>query len=304
MKDQLIGNSKANQISLLGSLGPSVFLHAYNYARPNKSETNPLVKFYYLLVTSDVEAVFNSMSEYINDINDEAERMVLIAYFKGYLNMYSLERNVQPFIYYFGGFRRSRKIMDTSAFVRMALETSIDVLFEQTLRESTPLHKIINVSNIDVKIISKMFYNIAINVYSLSDIKQDSFCGACKKIKTRLAAISSPFPSVRKLINAIFPSKYVRSSIRTKKVERTDKYDYLNLRKNTWRHPTAGVEINADFLQLFNDAKEENQYVNMIVKKVANRKSIKSDLKEFCMDINYFGFQYNTEPIFLDSVRE
>lgn len=302
MRNQLIGTSRENNVTLLGAQGPSVFLHCRNMLKTNKTgRLEPSINFYHLLTTDKINKTFNRIAHYIKTQKDVRTKSVLTAYFRGYLNAYSLERNIQPYVYYFGGYSRSYLDKSVNQYLlnRINLETRLDILYEQSIKEKTPLKSIIRVNKDEVRMISEMFYHVAIDIYSLANISKNTFYYNYFRMRRDLKFFeSNSYLSLRRLINKFRGSPYLSALKRTKRVERTDTYDFLNLRKNKWLHPTAGIEVDLTFSNLVTEAREETPFVNSIIKKLGQNIDISRDINNFCMNINYQGFQSGTEPIF------
>lgn len=302
MRNQLIGSSRENNISLLGAQGPTVFLHGGNFLGKTLKADAPEFEFYQLLSQRKTAEVFNSMVYYIQKEDDLSVKTLLIAYLRGYLNAYSLERNIQPYIFYFSGYERTSTLVNDQFLKRVFLETQLDVLYEQSIREKTPLKNLLPVNKSSIKEISKMFYHVALDVFSLPNITKKSFLKSFYRMRRKLKFLGSPKYSIKKIVTKLFPSSYINVLARGQKVEKTDTYDFLNLRKQEWRHPTTGFPINLSFLELINEVRGETPFLNSITKRVEQQKTVEQEIRSFCMGINFFGIKEETEPIFFKPI--
>ena len=302
MKNQLIGTSRENNIVLLGSQGPFVFFYGFSFLRLDGYIGNPAFEYYSLLTKQSIYETFTIMFNYIRKETDKSKREVLLNYVRGYLNGYAFSRNTQPFIYYFGGYEKSDSPWDTYSLARYSLETKLDILYEQSIRESTTFKSIFRISKEDLSVISEMFYNLAIDVYSLMMITKKTFSDSYHEMRNRLAISNNESGFLFGVFLKLLKKEQVNVFMRGKRVEDTDKFDFLNLRKKKWQHPSEGFEIDITFLDLVEEAKEEIPFINSILKNLKAGKDVDRALLEFCMNLNYCGFPINSEPSFFDDV--
>ena len=302
MRHQLIGATRENSIVLLGAQGPSVFFYGFSFLREDAYVDDPCFSYYSLLINSNVFDVFKLMFSYIDKETNSDKKNVLLLYVRGYLNAYTLLRNTQPYIIYFGGYEQSSSPWNQFALNRYSLETRLDILYELAIKESTSFKSMFRVARDDISIISEMFYNLAIDAFSLPNITKKTFTHAYQNMKRRLMDLNSESASLPKMVLSLMKKPQVNVFFRSKRVTQTDKYDFLNLRKKVWQHPSAGTPIDITFLDLINEAKEEIVYINAILKDFNNGKTIDTQLKEYIMDLNYSGLVVGTEPKHFDLI--
>ena len=302
MKNQLIGTNRENNIVLLGAQGPSVFFYGFAFLREDSYVGNPCYQYYNLLVKDSVFETLKTMFDFVSIQVDETKKTVLLAYLRGYLNAYSLSRNTQPYVYYFGGYEVSNSPWDKHSLNRYSLETKLDILYEQSIRESTPFKQIFRVAKDDVLAISEMFYHLAIDVYSLPNITKRTYYNAYSSMKTRLSILNGESVAFSRTILSMMNKNHVNVFIRSNRVEHTDKYDFLNLRKRIWKHPSEGVELDITFLDLINEVKDETLLINAILRDFTAGKDITKQLKHYSMNLNYLGLPIDRDPIYFDVI--
>jgi len=304
MKNQLVGNSRENNITLLGAQGPTVFFHNLNFTSTRKWVDDPSFQFYSLLTTTSIPKVFVAMFNFVRRQRDDYVKTVLTAYIRGYLNAYTLARNLQPYIYYFGGFDNSNEFGSVFTLNRLYLQTRVDILYEQAINERTAIKNIVHVAPEELMLISDMFYNVAIDVYSLGDISKKTFSDAYYKMRKKLGSFALGSTSSKKMLSDDFEPTIFTALARAKRVENTDAYDFLNLREKTWKHPVSGFEINFNFMTLVEEAKEEIPFINTILKKFAQNIYVEKEITDFCMGINYKGVPLKQAPTYCNVIFE
>ena len=304
MKNQLIGESRENDIVLLGSQGPSIFFYGFSFLREDAFVGNASFEYYQLLIKQSIYETFKVMFNYISKEESEVKKNILLLYVRGFLNSYSFSRNTQPYIYYFGGYEASNTPWDKSSLRRFELETKLDILYQQAVKEDTALKNIFRINKDDLQVISEMFYNLAIDVYSLFSIRKNTFFKNYMNMKRRLFILNNEMTFLPKLILKWMQKPQTHAFFRSNTVAQTDRYDFLNLRKNKWKHPTEGYEVDITYVELVDEAKEEIPFINAILKEYKAGHDITKPLRQFSMDLNYCGLPIGSEPKYFDVLFE
>ncbi|MCH5180961.1 MAG: hypothetical protein J1F32_07085 [Erysipelotrichales bacterium] len=284
----LAKHDKYFDVLALAGQGPDpFFFFGYNFKK--REDTKEIRDFGTLLHHIDIAPIYNFMIKYAISKSGE-EKEVLLAYVRGFMYHYCLDRNTHPYIFYISGFSDDEKEKRKYFLEHAKVEASIDALVYKKCKETKSLKHMINVKDSHLKIISKMFYFLGKKHFSIDYVKEDSFYLAVKDMCLVNRILNSPL-KVKKLFFMIFFKNHELNIMSGPlKLNSLKKYDLFNSSKQKWLNCVNGNIRFESFYELFDNAKSDAAVVNEIMTKAHDGEDVFKDLEKFTHNIDHDGF--------------
>ena len=224
-----------------------------------------------------------STRDYLIDMTRQLKANYTIdsySYYLGFLCHYALDVFLHPYVYYHTGlYNKDDKSTYKYRGLHLKFERAIDAAL--VLKEKNkPLRKLkitkecFPVKEVDESV-TKMMGNVINNKFKITNGKELMILSINQMYNT-LNRINSDRFGIKKVFYKIFDL----FNIQDLKIQdlsffvKLDKFDYLNLQKNTWHHPITNEAYNSSVIEIYDQAK--NFAIDLITKTAMYLKGNKS----------------------------
>ena len=283
---------KHKKIFYLGSQGPDPFFY-YGYTTPFKSNIKDVRAFGTYLHEMDSFVSFSFLLDYAKKEEDRAKEEVLLAFIKGLMSHYVLDRTCHPYIFYKTGFPLGGTIY---SFYHSILETDIDVLIEDYYKDYPSYKEILNINNEELKLVSKMMYELA-KFLNQKRIDEKTYYKSVKTMLTVNRIINSKVFGFRKFIFSHLMKRSAINAMSHPKLKRLNKnIDYLNLKENEWNNVVTNEVVGKEsFIDLIDKAHLDLAHVLQLIDDIYYNDLDKEPLNEFIDQIDHDGIKIGQE---------
>lgn len=283
----------------LGSQGPDPFFY-YGYTTPWKKNIKEIRNYGSYLHSIDSYVVFSFLLDYVKKIEDKEEEEILLAFVKGLMSHYILDRTCHPYIYYKTGFPLGGTIY---TFYHSLFETYIDVLIEDYFNDHPSYKKMLKIKNKNLRLISEMMYELAKHL-NYSGVKEDSYYKSVKTMLTVNRVINSKIFGFRKwLFTHIMKKSAINAMSHPKLKHISTDLDVLNTKGKEW-HNFVTNEIVGDysFIELMDKAKVDLAHCLDLIDDIYYNDLDKEPLNEFIAKIDHNGVKIGEDMKYFDLV--
>ncbi len=240
---------------LLGSNGPDILYYYQAMPWQDQSLNQKVADYGHVVHSSKINEFYNEALNFINYIQDEYRKEVLISYLAGHLQHWALDSLAHPFVFYRSGSLEGRRPYDHYRYESMIDSLMITYVKRRRLQE-LKAKRFVDVSDEERRIIASFYQRMLDTVFG---IKEDPIVieDAIKTFKKTLTYLYDPNNISMNMLQAIekrvnIPWKF-SSHVVSSKIEA--KYDVLNLKHDTWSNPTNPDEISTQsFVDLYNQS--------------------------------------------------
>ena len=289
IKENRDNNDPDFDVMRLATQGPDVFFF-YGFVLKKRPNRRKVILF----------------GRYLHRANSVKPYLFLIEYAKAskldwlykYVNAlfahYVLDRNVHPYVYYKTGFHDDPKIQRKVFHNHhVEFEAVIDLIYSKERNTFVKPVKTIKVDKSKVKIVSKMFYELAKYV-GYEGINEKTYYKAYKDMKFVQRVLYSRF-GIKKTLFKIFGLRYPYCMSMPMKDKKYLKYDILNKNKNTWFDCVENIERNESFYELVAKAKDELHDIDILFEEWKDKDVDIKKLEEFINNIDHTGFEVDAK---------
>lgn len=292
INDLISKDDKYHDLISLAGQGPDpFFFYGFSFSkRQNKKEVQAFGTFLHHI---DPSVVYNYMFEYVK--RHQKHKEILLAFIKGFMFHYCLDRNAHPYIFYSSGFSNDSKEAKKYGLKHATFESYLDAL--EMKKHNLKLSKkvMLNCNDKELKIVSKMFKYLALDLFNNKYIDELSYYNGVKDMRFVYSFLASPL-KIKKILFMAFahntPLNAMSDPLNVKKLE---KYDIFNEKHNKWLNATNGNMRFESFFDLYENAKVDASKVCYIIDKFNNREDVKDNLTKFTYEINHDGFKVGSE---------
>ncbi len=199
---------------------------------------------------TDGKKFFTSLFKSYDEITDEQQKKIFLAFILGQYAHHLLDKNAHPFVYYYSGFNEEGRLKGRFHYEHANFESEIDscladIYPEIDFRDHTEDalktdKKILHAIDKPLKNAMKDFLNVKVSKrYYTNSVKN--------------------MISMQKMSNHRWIRKITGKHSMFNALYTDDEYskDPLNLKHQTWYHPVTNEKRNDSFLDILNKVKEE-----------------------------------------------
>ena len=241
---------------------------------------------------SDGERFFKLLLEEVNNIEDEKERQVFLAFTFGHYAHYLLDSKAHPFIYYFSGFSEGGHLKGHYHYDHPQFEGYIDISLvgrrEKYSYLATQPQKMLNIEDDKLKIISKHFNVVLSNMFE-KKMPKNTYYNSIRSMRWFYSVLNSGGEWKRPLFG--------KGRLGALRLPRKRNDRILNEEHLEWKNPGSGEVSSKSFLELYDESLEK-------LTEVFDGLSSKNDIKfeEFNNEFNknYAGIKITETMTFKD----
>lgn len=284
-----VKNEKYFDVVALAGQGPDPFFF-YGYSLAKRKNVKEVRQFGTLLHHMDIAPVYNFLLNYATSKSGE-EQEVLLAFIKGLMYHYALDRNTHPYIFYISGFSELPEEKRKYSLEHAKVESAIDAIMKKKCHEKKNINQMLKVSKAHLKLISKMFYCLGNYYFNFAYIQEDTYEKCVKDMRLVNHVLNSPLKIKKLIFMTLFKSHELNAMSAPLNVTKLKKYDLFNSRKQKWLNCVNGNIRFESFYELFDNAKKETESINHIISLAKGGLDVLEDLEEFVRGIDHDGFQ-------------
>lgn len=285
VKENINANDYYKNVIELGGQGPDVFFF-YGYSLIKRKNIPEIQSFGTLLHHIDIAKSYYFLLKYAK--NNEHKKL-LLSYIKGLFMHYVLDRNIHPYVFYRTGFSSDKEKKKDFSLSHVAFETILDVYFSREHHTFNKPSKYIHTKKKYVRIISKMFYELAKHL-NIPFINENSFYLAYKDMRTSQKMLFSRFGIKKYLFNKYMHNTIINAMSMPMKVEKYDSYDFLNKDHNEWADCVYNTKRHESINDLYHNAINELSNLDKILEKTIVGTLLIEDVESFIHGIDHDGF--------------
>ena len=287
IKENIDNKDKYFMETALGGQGPDVFFfYGYSFSiRENKKLVNNFGTYLHHI---DISEAYSKMIEYANQSNDKE---LLLAYIRGVLMHYILDRNLHPYIFYRSGFEMKDEEKEYYRFLvqHQYFESGLDNLYSKLHKTRQNPKKCVKIPTQSLVAITRMYYWLAKEL-NYEGIEPDTFIDSYEDMRFALSFLYSPL-KIKKLFFRLFKKNTVVDSLSlpltTKQAKRED---FLNFKKMEWKDCITGESRYESLDELVAKSKEETKQIDDLFANPSLKK-----MKAFVNEIDHDGFKINSK---------
>lgn len=291
--NDLIKNDKYQDLISLSGQGPDPFFF-YGYSLSKRKNKDEIRKFGTLLHHVDPWPIYSFMIKYAS--KDKKHRGFLLAFTRGFMYHYCLDRNLHPYIFYISGFSNKSEEKKYYSYKHAEVESAIDAMIKEKFNIDKKIPELLEVDEDKLKIISKMFYELANNVFQNKYVDELSYYYGVKDMMFTYKYLNSKFVNV---FVKIFMKKHIANALSLPKSNDYVKYDLFNEAGNKWLNCVNGNIRFETVFDLIENAKHDAHLVDSIIMSKSQEK-LNEKLQGFTKNIDHDGFPINSEKKFFD----
>ncbi|NCA96937.1 MAG: hypothetical protein EOM77_01960 [Bacteroidia bacterium] len=285
-----------NDIMHVGAQGPDVFFF-YGYSLRKRINIKAVRDFGTYLHHIDISKAYYYLLRY-TDRSTGRDKEILSSYVRGLFLHYIMDRNCHPFVFYRTGFAKDDKDKGYYFAAHASYESYIDALIKERFAIKGAPRKAIKADAKKVRLVSKMMYDLAKDVFHNDTIKEDSFYIAWKDMCFCQFIFHSPLGVKKAIFRIAAPKGAINAMTTPRKVRHNDVLDVLNDHKEAWADCVSGKSRDESFLELIAKASDEVD----VFEKLISDKYEEKDLKAFIANIDHDGFMVDANKQYFKSV--
>lgn len=263
------------KLVLMGSQGPDPL---FFYGRVFPWRNHKISKVGSRLHTKSVSKTICDMIEIASKETNQNKRRKVFSYLYGYFMHYILDRKIHPYVYYFSYPNNDKRLFYSD---HILFETFLDMKWSMYNNEIIDFPKMLKIDKNSRKLVSEFYYKVAPN------LKLNSFYKAYNEM-CFIRKITNHNYLIKKIFNLIgLRNSSINHAIYPKKYE--DKMDVLNLKKEEFANPETNEIFHKSFIELFNEAVLEGNYINKLLKAIYNEEDQLDNIKQFINNIDFNG---------------
>ena len=292
IKENIDNKDKYFMETALGGQGPDVFFF-YGYSLSKRENKHPIRYFGTYLHHIDIAEVYFKLIDYANKSQDKE---VLLAYIRGLLMHYILDRNVHPYIFYRSGFVSSGSKEDefNNLLSHAYFESGLDKIYSTRHKTLQNPKKCVKIPNSSLVAITRMWYWIAKEM-KYEGIEPDTFIDCYEDMRFALGALSSPLKIKKFFFHLIKRNTLVDALSFPFTNKKAIKEDYLNTSKREWKNCVTGDSRNESVDELVANAVAETREIDTLLNEPSSKK-----MKTFIHEIDHDGFKVGATKKYFD----
>lgn len=277
-----------NKVYNIGTQGPDPFFF-YEYGIRKLPNSKKIAQIGHFLHDINPIITFNYFVKLIKNEHNEYTRKVLKDYLFGIVSHYALDSTAHSYIFYKSGFVTEEDKNSKKFFLSHAtIEHNIDVLIRDKYGYKINPIQALKIKNKDLKIISNTWYKYLKDTFKYDYISQNNFQIGLKRMRFIYKILYSKTGFRKAIFNKFFHNSAL-NAFSHPRIKKVLPYDFLNLKKEAYKHPVTGVESNYSFIELMEKGKERYNLLATEIEKLINEYYNDNKLKEIIDDIDHNG---------------
>ena len=291
-----LDRSMYKRLGNVGSQGPDVFF--FYGIHPPRKNAKEVRKFGVFLHDIDMADGYIYLINYA--LNHEADRDLLFHFIKGFIAHYLLDRNTHPYIFYRTNLPQTKKSKaKDEALSHSAFETSIDTYYALRCNLDHNTVKLLSAKSFEVKIVSKMIYMMAKDVYHNPYIKENTYYNAWKDMKVLEGVFNSRFGIKKFFFKHLFKHSMLNVMSHPYSVTYNNvDIDFMNFERNVWLHPVTGEKHYDTFYDLYQKSESELSAFNFILDNIAITPNWPDLIKKMTHNIDHRGVEVGSKMVY------
>ena len=279
-------------IFFLGSQGPDVFFF-YGYHPFIKKNRRLISGFGTELHDIDLTKAYAFIRNYAEEYPNH--RDLILSYLKGLFSHYVLDRRTHPYIFYSTLFDSHENKPKEYARMHALFETYVDVLYREKYSYINSTFAMIKCNKEDIKVLSKMYYHLAKELFPFFPLEENSFYKAYKSMAFALKVLYSKKGFKKSFFDSFMKKSLINAMSHPRKLpEEVLKLDLLNNNKTYWKNPVTGDRFNSSFEELNELARRDFETVILAM----DNKDFEAFLSSFVVDTDHRGCPINGRMTF------
>lgn len=227
---------------------------------------------------------------------------LLFAYIDGLLMHYVVDCACHPYIFYFTGYtdrpEDSAKVHHHYNFSHMCFEVDIDFVYAKQKGTFQRVDRVLALNNHDLKIISKMWYDVNLTVQKVPYIRPTSFYWAIKDYRYAQRVAWDKKGWKKKFAKKVFGREsYYYGMIYPQNLKGFETIYFLNEAHHPWKMPDGEIRTES-FLDLLEEAKSRYRKLHALLLEAKAGENIEKALTELSEGLNHEGIIPNSPKIY------
>lgn len=279
----------------LGGQGPDIFFfYGYSFSkRENKQEVSD---FGTLLHHSDISEIYAKLAMYAQK---SEQKEMLLAYLRGVLMHYILDRNLHPYIFYRSGIEVGDSKEEKQRFLvaHQYFESGFDYLYSKRHKTRQNPKKCVKIKESSLREISKMWFVVA-DEMNYDAIRQNTFELAYEDFRFANGFLYSPLKIKKLFFHWFKKNTSVDALSYPFTCKQAIKEDYLNENREVWKDCVTGETRTSKVDELVEKATKELKIIPILLKHPNP-----AAMKMFMDDIDHDGFKIGAEKKYFKSTN-
>lgn len=292
VKSLVSSDEKYFDIIALAGQGPDPFFF-YGYSLKKRKNKKQVQEFGTLLHHSNIAPFYLGLLDYCTK-KKGVEKEKLLAFIKGFMYHYCLDRNAHPYIFYISGFSDDEKEKRKYALEHAKVESALDALTKEKYKEKLSIPQMLTVSDEDLHLVSKMLHFVAHKVLNVDYLDDNSYFDGVKDMRLVYKILNSPLKIKKLLFMAFFKNHELNAMSAPLSLKKIKKYDLFNENNKKWQNCVNGNIRFESLNDLIENARYDANIVNDIIKKSQSGDSINKNMNDFVNLIDHDGFKVGT----------
>ncbi len=246
---------KHNQVYAMGSSGPDFLFYYRTFPWQDQSNNKKVHTIGNIVHTEKINDFYREAIQACLDEENYESKEIQLAYLAGHLMHYALDTNAHPFVFFHSG-----EMKGETKYWHYRLESMIDTVMVKQIKKLDLAHidavGLVSSTKKVRDVLSKYYANTVKNVYGVDEDEStylECFETMPKVVKWLFDPHNLKFAWIQAGEKAAKQDWNFSSHMVQGKLDK--KHDVLNLKHQTWNHPSDETELSTEsFLDLYDKA--------------------------------------------------